>query len=392
MPWSMNWSRSTSWALAVAGSALAAFLLLGVSPASAQDVEQRYQQAVDFFNSAKMEDACELLQQVDKEKPGYKQTKTYMSAACSQVKRMVTMEESLFNEGVQFFNQSRYDDAKQKFEQAAKIPLKNPKYRSQISRYLRDMESRQNEEQLFQEGVRLFNEGKYSEAQSRLNQVAQGGGPKAADARSYLGRVDEALRRQRAEEEINKLFNAGVQLFNAGKYVDALTNFETVAKSSSPKAGEARSYLQRIEQSSRAQQQPPKPQPGKEVAVTRPPVTPPVAETKPAPPVETPKPVASEQTLRAGLRAYFEGDINRAEQDLSEYLNNNGPKQALAHFFRGAARSTRFVLSGEKDVQQKELAVADFRALKGRAAHFQPPQKFVSPKILALYTEAVGAP
>jgi hypothetical protein len=108
--------------------------------------------------------------------------------------------------------------------------------------------------------------------------------------------------------------------------------------------------------------------------------------------VQTPKPVAGEQTLRAGLRAYFEGNLDRAEQDLSEYLNNNSPKQALAYFFRGAARSTRFLLSGEKDVQQKELAVADFRALKERGAHFQPPQKFVSPKVLALYTEAAGAP
>jgi tetratricopeptide (TPR) repeat protein len=386
MPWSMNWSRSTSWALAVAGSALAVFLLLGVSPAAAQDVEQRYQQAVEFFNSARMEDACELLQQVDRETPGYKQTKTYMNAACSQVKRMVTMEENLFNEGVQFFNQGRYDDAKQKFEQAAKIPLKNPKYRSQVSRYLRDMESRQNEERLFQEGVRLFNEGKYSEAQSRLNQVAQGGGPKAADARSYLGRIEEALRRQGAEEEINKLFNAGVQLFNAGRYANALTNFETVAKAGGPRAGEARTYLQRIEQASRAQQ-PPK-QPPKEVAVTKLPGP----EPKTTPQPETLKPVASEQTLRAGLRAYFEGNIDRAEQDLSEYLSSNGPKQALAYFFRGAARSTRFLLSGEKDVQQKELAVADFRALKERGARFQPPQKFVSPKILALYTEAVGPP
>jgi tetratricopeptide (TPR) repeat protein len=254
------------------------------------------------------------------------------------------------------------------------------------------MESRQNEERLFQEGVRLFNDGKYSEAQSRMNQVAQGGGPKAADARSYLGRVEEALRRQRAEEEINKLFNAGVQLFNAGRYADALGNFETVAKSSSPKAGEARSYMQRIEQSSRAQQQPPKPQPGREVAVARPPVMPPLAETKPTLPAQTPKPLASEQTLRAGLRAYFEGNLDGAEQDLTEYLNNNGPKQALAYFFRGAARSTRFFLSGEKDARQKELAVADFRALRERAAQFQPPQKFVSPKILDLYTEAVGTP
>ena len=375
----MNWSPSINWGCGLGACGLTALLALGGTHVSAQDVvEQRYQQAVEFFNGAKMEDACELLQQVDNERPGYKQTKTYMNAACSQVKRMVKMEEDLFNEGVQFFNQGRYDDAKQKFEQVAKIPLKNPKYRGQISRYLRDMESRQNEERLFQEGVRLFNEGKYSEAQARLNQVAQGGGPRGSEARGYLGRVEEALRKQRADEEMTRLFNDGVRLFSAGRYSEALTNFDTVAKSSSPRAGEARSYLRRIEEASRAQPLP-KPSP-KDVAVAKPPEP------------ETSRPGASEQTLRAGLRAYFEGNLDAAEHNLSAYLEGKGPKQALAYFFRGAARGTRYLLSGEKNTEQKKLAVADFRTLKSQAARFQPPEKFVSPKILALYTEAAGTP
>lgn len=167
MRWWMSLSRNTSQGQAVRVGVLVVLLTLGAIRAPAQDVvEERYQQAVELFNNAKMEEAGELLQQVDKEKPGYKQTRTYMNAACNQVKRMIKMEEDLFNEGVQHFNQGQYDEAKQKFEQANKIPLKNPRFRSQANRYLKDLEARQNEDRLFQEGTKLFNEGKFSQAQS----------------------------------------------------------------------------------------------------------------------------------------------------------------------------------------------------------------------------------
>jgi len=177
---------------------------------------------------------------------------------------------------------------------------------------------------------------------------------------------------------------------NAGNNVDALTNFEKVVQAGGPNAAAAQTYIQRLRQIS--QPPPPRPTPEKkEVAVVKPPVKPPEPEpTKPS--TETPKPAATERTLRAGLQAYFQGNLEDAERSLSDYLNNNGQKQALAYFFRGAAHSTRYFLSGETDSQQKELAVADFHALKQRAGQFQPPQKSVSPKILALYSEAVGAP
>jgi hypothetical protein len=277
--------------------------------------------------------------------------------------------------------------------------LKNPKHRSDVSRFLKQIDARENEERLFQEGVRAFNEKRYLDAQSRLSQVAQGGGPKAAQARNYLAQVQAELRKQAAAAETNRLFDDGVRLMNAGRNADALTNFEKVVQAGGPNAAAAQTYIQRLRQISQPPPPPLKPvgrptspPPGKEVAVVKPPVKPPEPEpTKPS--TETPKPAATEPTLRAGLRAYFEGDVNAAERDLSDYLDNKGPKQALAYFFRGAARSTRYFLSGETDSQQKELAVADFRAVKQRAGQFQPPQKkYVSPKILALYSEAVGAP
>lgn len=382
MIWSTNWSPSISLCRATGVCFLAGFLTLGLLPAAAQDVEQRYQQAIELFNRPDMEGACELLQQLE---PGYKQTKMYMNMACSQVKRLITMEENLFNEGVQLFNQGDYSSAKQKFEQAAKVALRNPRHRSEISRFLKQIDARENEERLFQEGVKAFNETRYSEAQSRLSQVAQGGGPKAAEARNYLTRVQAELRKRAAAAETNRLFNDGVRLMNAGKNADALTNFEKVVQAGGPNAAAAQAYIQRLRR--------PPPEPIKKaVAPPEPSGKATEQQVTRTPPVETPKPVASEQTLRAGLQAYFQGNLEDAERSLSDYLNNNGEKQALAYFFRGAAHSTRYFLSGETDSQQKELAVADFRALKQRAGQFQPPQKYVSPKILAFYSEAVGAP
>ena len=401
MRWWMNCSRNISFRTALACGCLVAMLMVGARPAPAQDIESRYQQAVDFFNNAKMEESCELLQQINKEKPGYKQTKTYLNVACSQVNRMVKMEEDLFNAGVQFFDQGRYDDAKQKFDNASKVQLKNPRYRSQISRYLRDIEGRQNEERQFQEAVKLFDAGKYSEAQARFSSVAQGGGSRAADARNYLARVDNALRQQGAAEETNRLFNDGVRLFNAGKHADAQANFDKVVRAGGPKAAEARAYIQRLEKITQAQTSAAKPTAGPAVAVTTPQVIFGQAKTAPQPGLQEgppsttgtgPSPSANEQLLRLGLQAYFDGKFDEAERALSDYLNNHGSKPALALFFRGASQGTRYYLSGEKDSRRKDLAEADFRALKERAARFQPPDKFVSPKILALYSEAVGAP
>jgi len=391
----MNYCRSINGRRSLAGGCLVALLMAGVRPARAQDIESRYQQGVDAFNNARMEEACELLQEVEKEKPGYEQAKKYMNIACQQKNRLVKMEEDLFNAGVQFFNQGNYDDAKQKFDQASKIPLKNPRYRSQVSRYLRDIESRQNEERQFQEGVKLFEAGKYSEAQARFSSVGQGGGPRAAEARNYLARVGDALRQQRAAEETTQLFNDGVRLFKAGKHADAQANFEKVVGAGGPKAAEARVYLQKLEQMAQAKQSPTKPAAGPSAAATTPLATAPqpgaqeesTSTAGPGPSAST-----NEQLLRLGLEAYFNGKFDEAERALSDYLNNHGSKPALALFFRGASQGTRYYLSGEKDTRRKDLAEADFRALKERAVRFQPPDRYVSPKILALYSEAVGAP
>ena len=100
--------------------------------------------------------------------------------------------------------------------------------------------------------------------------------------------------------------------------------------------------------------------------------------------------MADQEPLRLGLEAYYAGKYDQAEQQLGVYVANHGRKIALAYFFRGAAHASRYFLSGERDTHQRDLAVADFRALRKDSRQFQPPKQYVSPKILSLYLQSAG--
>jgi hypothetical protein len=93
----------------------------------------------------------------------------------------------------------------------------------------------------------------------------------------------------------------------------------------------------------------------------------------------------SDEQLQAGLKAYFSGDLATAEADLTTYLSTPGDRDAVAYFFRGATRLSRFYLSGENDSQLRTSAAADFRMLKTQYQTYQPPTKYVSPKVLDVY-------
>jgi len=260
-----------------------------------ESLDSRYQKAVDLFNQAKMEDACELFQQIANEKPGYKDIQTYLNPACNSAKQTYALEERLFNQGVDLFKQERIDDAKLKFEQADKLVLKHPKYRAQVEGYLKQIEARAGDEALFQQAVKLFNDGKDDEATKQFGQLeqsktksadartylerirerreettwnravdffAQGDlsrakplfqqviqmkGRRVADAQTYLGRIDAADSDQRAYSE-------AVKAFNDKRYDDAKTRFESLTKKGSAQAADASSYLQRVDAALRVDQ------------------------------------------------------------------------------------------------------------------------------------------
>jgi tetratricopeptide (TPR) repeat protein len=457
MRWWTTYSRITS------ALALAALLAL---PAAAQEtVDQRYERAREAFNTGRMEDACELFQQVDKEKPGYKETGKFLNISCAQVKLLYDTEQKLYNEGLQLMNQGQVEEAKGKFTQAASMKLKSPKYRTEINRLLREIEGRENEEKTFAEGVRLFEQGQFEQAKRRFEGIS---GPKAGEAKSYLQRIEQQLQAQGAAQREDSSFNAAVDLFNRGDLAAARSRFDEVVKLNGKRKSDAEGYLSRIDQTLRARQEEDssfqdavnrfdrKDYVGARTAFQR--VVALNGSRKPdaqsylgridqelraaeearkkaaaaTATGETPQQAVgrllgeartamgqrdhktaleklqvaevldprnselqrlldqareqqAEQALRTGLQAYFEGRWDDAERGLSQYLEGNGRKRGLALFFRGATRSTRYFLSGEKDAQQKELAQADFRAVGEASRNFRAPERYVSPKILDLY-------
>ena len=82
MRWWMSCSSNTKSRLALALLLAAA---LAVLPLRAQEtLDQRYDRAKSLFNSAKIEDACETFQQIEKEKPGYKDVASLYLKVCAQ--------------------------------------------------------------------------------------------------------------------------------------------------------------------------------------------------------------------------------------------------------------------------------------------------------------------
>jgi tetratricopeptide (TPR) repeat protein len=317
MRWWTISSRITKGRSGVALFCLFTGLLGGLRPARAQEtIDQRFQQAVALYNSAHADEACERFRQIEKEKPDYPPLKVELSDACRDAGDLRSSEDKRYNDGQLLLQQGKCDEAKAKFEGAAKLLLVHPKHKVEIADILKSWDEK---DKSYQKAVNLSKQGRIDEARGIFNQLASAGCPRASAAKDYLARLANAV--------------------------------------------------------------PPKPQ-----TKNPPPVVPQNnPETTPADQGSAP----SDQLLRDGLQDYFEGKYDDTERNLSEYLQNGGKKQGLAYFFRGASHSTRFFVSGEKEVHEKQLALEDFRAAKEHAAQFRPPDKYVSPKILALYSSAV---
>jgi hypothetical protein len=373
--------------------ALVLITLLALFPAfvrAQESFDKRLQHAKDLYDGTKMEEACEAFTALSRENPKDEDTQSYLKLTCAEVKRLQKREEDLYNQGLQLFGQRQYEDARQKFEQSSKVGgLKTFRYHDRAQDYMRKIDdelAKQHAEEAvnknFDEGERLFKARNYDQAREAFNKVVSAGGPKAGDAGNYLVKIQDALAKQRAEQEARKNFDNGRRLFNARRYDEARGAFTKVVDAGASMAAEAQNYLRKIEEAQK-----------KEVAKNEPPKLEAKPPAKPSERGAGEQATASDDTLRAGLRAYFAGNLEEAERDLTGYLTHHGGKQELAYFFRGAVHSDRYFLSGERDAGEKNQALADFQSAKSRGQGFQPPPaKYISPKILALYAQASAAP
>ncbi len=324
MRWWTSLSPSISREIVAAAAVLLAACALSVSPARAQDDwEKRLQRAIDLYNKEHIEEACEIFQELNKEKAGHAQVGMYVRGCPEDLRRLYDFEKKLFEEGERLFQNKQYEDARQRFEQALRggtsFPLKNPRYRAQINKYLGEIKQT-------------------LASAAKSPPVAVGPGAKApAQSPKPTGReLVQAVQNLVAE---GRDFAARKEYQTAQEKLKAALMLEPNNRDTKELLGQVQEHL-------------------------------------------------AETTLRNGLQAYFEGKYDDSERLLSDYLKGSGHKKALALFFRGASYSVRYFLSGEKDANQKQLAMNDFRSVP---KDFQPPSKFVSPKIADFYAQAVGA-
>ena len=195
--------------------------------------------------------------------------------------------------------------------------------------------------------------------------------------------------------DYDAFYDLGVKFFNDGNYDEAAEAFQKVRGGTH--RDDAKDYLlyrlpQARMKAAEAPAAPPTPpplpaspvpsQPEPAATATRGPVSKhAAAERKPAAASER----AGENTLADALTEYYAGSFEKSEADLQRYLQQY-PASALAQFYLGVCRLTRYYITPEKTRPPELLAQAQaaFRLAK-QSAGFTPPEKYVSPKILQVY-------
>ncbi|HVW78737.1 MAG TPA: tetratricopeptide repeat protein [Alloacidobacterium sp.] len=100
-------------------------------------------------------------------------------------------------------------------------------------------------------------------------------------------------------------------------------------------------------------------------------------------------PKALEKTLVNGIQNYYAGQFSEAEQAISIYLGIGTQNLGAAHFYLGAALLSQAIVSDPKNKDDQnhlqQTAMQQFQEAK--QANFKPAQKYVSPKILAVWNQ-----
>jgi hypothetical protein len=309
--------------------------------------EVNYQNAVNLFESTApgdAEKACDILNQLVKETPANQTYQTARRTFCGQVQLILDTEKNYADEGVHLAKNGKCVEARADYDKITRLGTRDPRYREQLKAEVNACENRQQSQRVDQAGrggideaTHLFQRGKDAEARARLQQLIASGSGFAQQAKELLAQIDQA------EVTDRSLLNQARTLAAQKKNLEAQDLLRKVIGRGGPQSAEARQFLAQISNT-------------------------------------------SEEVLRAGLKAYFRGDLGEADDDLTSYLSKTGAHIALAYFFRGATRGSRYFLSGETDIQQKSDALEDFKILKERYGSFRPPRTYVSPKIIDLYS------
>ena len=311
------------------------------------------------------EKACQIMNDLIKEKPSSDTFKRFQRLYCSQVEHLHNAARDVYNQGMQAAKSDACDQAQAKLTQISSLETKNVQYLDDLKHAVADCRHRaddkkqeeanqkrkqeQQEEAKYNQCLEFENGRKYDDAQGCFEQISQAGGAKAGEARHHLDQLP-SLRMEQAA------FDKALGLYRDHAYSLARDQFEAVKEMGGKHQAEANHYLALIGQEEKKSQK--------------------------------------ENSLRSGLRSYFESDFEQAERSLTEYLRKGGEKQWVAYFFIGAAHSSRYLLSQDGNKQEKQQAWEGFHAAKTREKKLSSTEELnrvkaiVSRRIWDLYLEA----
>jgi hypothetical protein len=216
---------------------------LGSLPAQ-EGFGPRLDRAKDLFHNAKMEDACAVFQQLDKEKPGDIQIQRYLKVSCAQVMAIQKTEEDLFNQGVQLFNQGQLDDARQEFERVGKLQgLTNLRYQAKALDYIKQIDAAREE---FDAAERAANRNDLDGAIAQFDRIANGGGPFASRAKTRLSELQKMKSEASANAAVKQEWDVAVQTENNNDLNRALAQFKAIAAKGGAFGSEATKHIQEI--------------------------------------------------------------------------------------------------------------------------------------------------
>ena len=426
------------------GWLLLAALLVAVPAFASKDDDYKAAQAA--ASAGKAEEAARLFCQLD---PGFKDAGMMCGIMKKEAQKEVQRNEDRFQEGLRAFNEGRLDDAKQKFQNVRTGPRAEEAKQYVISRIPAAIQAKEREaaagaesaaNQKFDQGVQAYNRNDFSGARSLFQGVSGG---KKGEADNYLNRMKQF---ESAMAEGDRLASAKNYKAAQGSYNEAATLKGDGPGNPREKASQMASLASGssttppVTTATTTTKPPPVTTTS---STTAPPVTraPVVAAVKEAakPKVDVGKLLAEADAAKAkgdiasakskyiavlaadernvqakvgletlpketgptekkasseadvmlakGIREYYQGLFEKAEVHIDDYLNVNGSKTGLSHFYMGASKLTRYYLNGEKDSGLKRDAEAAFRLAKQTAGFKPPGESFVSPKILKAYQD-----
>ena len=96
--------------------------------------------------------------------------------------------------------------------------------------------------------------------------------------------------------------------------------------------------------------------------------------------------------LRLAVRSYYAGEYAESVSQLKDYLEQESPSpfRPLAYFYLGASVASASLLADSAATDTLETAREHFRTSRYIDTRFNPPLEAVSPRIQALFTQAVG--